>query len=697
MFPSSKISRSVFTASLALSLGAAPLFADTTFDFEKGIDGWNVPKGTHWKGASDGNKGSLGALFLAAYKGSGGGKSKSQEIWNSNRVPVTAGEEYDLSVWVRAFGDYGAWTQSAVVRYHDEAGKVLEEVASPGIQPMNYYDLSQSVSKAPEGSVYATLGVRVDFSRATKEMGYLRFDDLAFRPAAKAAADREAAKKAQLASYYEGEPPTPIRYAPEDAGVVTEGELSIGKFYTASRQPDVMYPDSWANQWTLGTRLTDEDTSKPGMDFEKDYFVGWRGAEPVEVTIDLGRVQEVEETVITGLASAEAYFNLPKDITVATSTTGEGDWTAFGSAPNPEPKKEVRYPFEARVKGQPRKARYVKVSMMPTGENPAVSLLLLDGIKVTGKIKNSWREVPLDGAFHGAFPTAVGHTAEERAGRTGLVIDLFEKLVGKQISMVLWYQTMQPGREFAEVQSLRHSISKGTYGHRHLSIGWLPVEKLEPLVTGKYDDYLTRYFTDSIDPAKNEGIDAPIWFRPMNEFNGGWVPYGLEPKTFRAAWRRMYNIAEKIGAAQKHLFVWAPNHRSYPDEEWNKMENYWPGDQYVDWVGLSAYPPSKKFITDTNRQYPVVNVKEFYDKYSGHKPLMIAEGGFSDDIDRVRWVREWFEGLKKERPKIRAVIWENHDQRVISRDPEALKLYRELVQDPYWLDTTWGGKNPNQP
>jgi|GEM_PF-534258 len=697
MYPSSPLSRWLFATSLAVSLGTSSLAADIAFDFEKGIDGWEPPKGSHWKAASDGNKGSKGALFLTAYKGTGGGKSRMQEIWHGGRIPVTAGEEYDLSVWLRSFGDYGAWEQSAVVRYHDAEGKVLQEAATPAKQPMNYYDETHLVSKAPGGSAYATLGVRVTFSRATKEVGYIRFDDLAFRPAAKAAAERDAAKKAQIASYYEGPAPEPIRYAPEDGGPVTQGELSVGKFYTASREPDVMYPDSWPNQWTLGTRLTDEDTSKPGADFEKDYFVGWRGLEPVSIVIDLGRVHEVEEAVISGLASPEAYFNLPKDITVSTSLAEDGEWKSFGSPANPAPKKEVRYPYETRITGAPQKARYVKVKLNPTGEDPSASLLLLDGIKINGKIKNSQRKVPLDGAFHGAFPTAVGHSPEERAGRSGMVIDLFEKLVGKKISMVLWYQTMQPGRDFAEIQSLRAGLSKGFYGHRHLCIGWLPAGKLEPIATGQFDDYLIRYFKDSVDPEKTEGIDSPIWFRPMNEFNGGWVAYGLEPKTFRQAWRRMYNIAEKIGAAKEHLFVWAPNHRSYPDEPWNKMENYWPGDQYVDWVGLSAYPPSKKFITDPNRQYPIVNVKEFYDKFSAYKPLMIAEGGFSDSIDRVRWVREWFEGLKNERPKIKAVIWENHDQRVISRDPEALKLYRELVQDPYWLDQTWDGKAPQKP
>ncbi|MNH47946.1 hypothetical protein D3C79_1114460 [compost metagenome] len=57
-----------------------------------------------------------------------------------------------------------------------------------------------------------------------------------------------------------------------------------------------------------------------------------------------------------------------------------------------------------------------------------------------GKIKNTWRSVPAEGCFHEAFPTSVGYSKEELAWRKGMVVDLFEKQVGKQLSMVLWYR-----------------------------------------------------------------------------------------------------------------------------------------------------------------------------------------------------------------------------------------------------------------
>ena len=170
----------------------------------------------------------------------------------------------------------------------------------------------------------------------------------------------------------------------------------------------------------------------------------------------------------------------------------------------------------------------------------------------------------------------------------------------------------------------------------------------------------------------------------MNEFNSGWVSWGFEPEAFQAAWRRIYNIAEQLGAAERHVFVWAPNHRSYPDVGWNKMERYYPGDQYVDWVGLSCYPPSPKYAANEGDRYPLGRCREVYAKYGDRKPMMVAEGGFSDACDRVRWVREWFE-VPEKYPNFRAMIWENHNTRVLQGSGEALELYKKLVQSPKWI------------
>ena len=182
---------------------------------------------------------------------------------------------------------------------------------------------------------------------------------------------------------------------------------------------------------------------------------------------------------------------------------------------------------------------------------------------------------------------------------------------------------------------------------------------------------------------------GPIWFRPANEMDGSWTPYYGDPTNYVKAWRRMYNIAEQLGVTAYNVFVWSPNSVSMPGTEANAMKNYYPGDMYVDWLGVSCYPPSLSATYPEERRYPLT-LMQGIKQVSADKPIMISEGGYSSTCDHQRWVREWFK-LKDEEPRVKAVVWENHENaengdRRLQSDPLALELYKELVQDPYWLD-----------
>lgn len=472
-----------------------------------------------------------------------------------------------------------------------------------------------------------------------------------------------------------------IKYDSPDKGTLTPGNLSTGKFYTFSRKPNTSFKDTLSFVYADGAKLTDEILSTDKNTASTNY-VGWDGAKNVEVIIDLGRPQLVETVAIHGSAAAQNKGQKPQAIEVFVKE--KNAWKSYAKYNQANAALTKQELYDIKLNGKAQWAKQVKIVLKPS--QATGSLLLLDEITVLGKIKNTWRYVPTNGAFHGAFPTHVGFTKEELNGRKGMVIDLFEKEVGKPISMVLWYQGMWEGRNFAEIQAYREKFMGENFnGTRFLVVGREPKAKTKEIAEGKLDDYFIQYFKDSVDPAILKGNNDPIWMRPMNEFNGSWVGWSLDPDNFRKAWRRMYNIAEKIGAAAQHIFVWSPNYMSFPNNASNKMELYYPGDQYVDWVGVSSYPPSEKAAAgDVAIRYTFKNIAECYDRYAHYKPFMISEGGFSDDIDRVRWVKEWFE-LKTTRPNVKAVIWENHNQRVISRSQEALELYRKMVQDKYWL------------
>jgi mannan endo-1,4-beta-mannosidase len=101
---------------------------------------------------------------------------------------------------------------------------------------------------------------------------------------------------------------------------------------------------------------------------------------------------------------------------------------------------------------------------------------------------------------------------------------------------------------------------------------------------------------DGLQELKNAGV-VVLW-RPFHEMNGDWFWWcGKEPDSFIRVWRHMFDYFTKTKGLDNLLWVYAPNHG-------DKTAAYYPGDDYVDLIGLDAYTD---FI-DTNhiRGYPEI-------------------------------------------------------------------------------------------
>jgi hypothetical protein len=86
-----------------------------------------------------------------------------------------------------------------------------------------------------------------------------------------------------------------------------------------------------------------------------------------------------------------------------------------------------------------------------------------------------------------------------------------------------------------------------------------------------------------------EGITKfgkPMFFCTMHEMNLAkkYAPYPWcdQPTTFKKIWKHMWQIFEDKGANEYATWV-MEYHVDFP------LEGYYPGDKFVDWIGLSAY------------------------------------------------------------------------------------------------------------
>ena len=85
----------------------------------------------------------------------------------------------------------------------------------------------------------------------------------------------------------------------------------------------------------------------------------------------------------------------------------------------------------------------------------------------------------------------------------------------------------------------------------------------------------------------------PVLFRLNNEMNTDWTSYCgmqtlLDPDIFISTWRRLYDIFVEEGV-DNCIWIWNPIATSCPYSNWGDQLNYWPGEDYVQMLGLTYY------------------------------------------------------------------------------------------------------------
>jgi beta-mannanase len=154
----------------------------------------------------------------------------------------------------------------------------------------------------------------------------------------------------------------------------------------------------------------------------------------------------------------------------------------------------------------------------------------------------------------------------------------------------------------------------------------------------------------------------PIYVRPMHEMNGPWSAwgYGVNGNTAAqhvAAWRHIVDIANAEGATNIR-WVWSPNVDD-GDPRLVPYANIYPGDAYVDWVGLDGYNWGTSQSWSTWQSLHAL-YSDSVDKIRAltGRPLMIGEIASTElGGDKAEWITNGFASLLTDLPQVRAVTW----------------------------------------
>jgi len=196
------------------------------------------------------------------------------------------------------------------------------------------------------------------------------------------------------------------------------------------------------------------------------------------------------------------------------------------------------------------------------------------------------------------------------------------------------------------------------------------------ILEGKYDDYL-------FDLAQNfNEYDFPVLFRLNNEMNGEWVLYsshkvGRDTDLFIASWRYIYDKFKEQGV-DNLIYVWNPNELSFPNFSYNNYLCYYPGNEYVDIVGLTAYNTGNYYNGEKWRSFSEAYDHFYYDYAARFRqPMMITEFSCaSAGGNKSLWHENMFSVIGNyERIKL-AVLWNGQDYDTSKPEKTISRNYR---------------------
>jgi len=192
-----------------------------------------------------------------------------------------------------------------------------------------------------------------------------------------------------------------------------------------------------------------------------------------------------------------------------------------------------------------------------------------------------------------------------------------------------------------------------------------PSTQTDPLSDQIYNEILTHKHDNHIRQwAKDAALyGKPVFLRFAHEMNGNWYPWGnIQPNSqakYIVTWRYIHNIFEEEGA-DNVTWVWAPNSTD-ANGDVESLLNFYPGTDYVDWVGFSAfnwgtasqYSSWKPFKSMIDHPYAVL--------VELNKPIMISEtSSVSVGGNKAEWFTNALEYDLTDFPEIKAIVFYNH-------------------------------------
>lgn len=245
-------------------------------------------------------------------------------------------------------------------------------------------------------------------------------------------------------------------------------------------------------------------------------------------------------------------------------------------------------------------------------------------------------------------------------------IDDFENLVGKRMNYYADFEGW--------TNSFPLSLASKVGGQgKTLIIFWEPSFGYDKINDGSQDNYIKQFAADA------KKYSYPIILVPFDEMNLSGEPWGYDQNNnnaskFILAWRHVHDLFAENSNVK---FGLAYSNVSIPQVKGNLIDDYYPGDYYVDYIGVDGFNYGVYW-----RKFGEVFDSSMTQLSSYNKPIIIFSLASEADPKKADWIIEALSYHIKTYKNIVGWVWFNQGGSpnwLVNSDVSSLKAFKQVL------------------
>ena len=201
---------------------------------------------------------------------------------------------------------------------------------------------------------------------------------------------------------------------------------------------------------------------------------------------------------------------------------------------------------------------------------------------------------------------------------------------------------------------------------------------LQDIASGKEDVVIEEL------AAMLKQVGIPVFLRFAHEMNGDWYPWSGAKNAenggdYINAYRRVHDIITSSATGTSISWVWGINAEDRPKKDWNDPMSYYPGNDYVDAIGIDGYNPDKISFNKIFKDQ-INHIKDCLPD----KPIYITEVASAGiDTDKSGWIKSFFGKFSRKYNFVPVFIWFDVDKEKnwsIKNDPLSAEAFKSGLQ-----------------